>query len=422
MKADQGPAIQCIAIGSELLSADRLDTNTHEIQGMLLEAGLRVRRCALVDDDAGEIARAVKTAAASSDAVICTGGLGPTADDVTREGVADAAGVPLVEDAAALADIEAFFRTRGRGIAASNRRQALIPEGGEKLTNPLGTAPGFVKAVRGTPVYCLPGVPSEMRALMKDGVVPRLLSGLAARPARIVQARVHIAGITESSVNDQIEEVLSTPGLLVSIMAHQSTITIKLTAEGEGAQALVDASKKKLGSIFGDRIFSEGEVQRMEEVVGKLLIERGITLGLAESCTGGLAGHLMTDVPGISAVFLEGAVAYSVEAKKRTLKVPEKVIEEHGQVSREVAKAMAKGIAERAGARAGIGITGIAGPGGGTVEKPVGTVHMAVFLDGELRDRKYVFGGDRDMIKMRSARLALDLLRRAVLGLPDQRT
>jgi nicotinamide-nucleotide amidase len=417
MKASKRPVVHCIAIGSELLSADRLDTNSQEIQRILLDAGIRVGRCSVVDDDVRQIAVEVKAAVESAELVICTGGLGPTTDDVTREAVAEAAGVPLVEDPKALADIEAFFRTRGRRIAASNRRQALVPEGGEVLSNPLGTAPGFVKSVEGKPVFCLPGVPAEMRALMREAVVPRLVAAAGSLQVEIAQARVHIAGITESSVNDQIQEILSAPELRVGITAHQSIITIELSAEGEGAADRVEGVKQKLYAIFGDRIFSEGATDKVEDVVGRLLIEQGITLALAESCTGGLVGHLMTDVAGISSVFLEGVVAYSVEAKMRTLKVPEDVIQKHGQVSREVAGAMAQGVAERAGARAGIGITGIAGPGGGTPEKPVGTVHMAVFLDGKIRDKKYVLGGDRDMIKMRSARLALDLLRRTVLGL-----
>jgi nicotinamide-nucleotide amidase len=370
----------------------------------------------VIGDRADRIAAEVRAATEEADFVIVTGGLGPTEDDVTRRGVAAAGDVPLVEDRAALKQIERFFQRRNREMSESNRGQALIPQGGGLFPNPIGTAPGFELIINGHPVFCLPGVPEEMRLLMKKYVLPRLSDGKGRKQARPARVRLHLAGITESSVNEQIKGLASLADLKVGITVHHSVITIQVSARDDGGAGRLEAAREDLRKIFGNRIFGEGTDNRIEEAVGRLLIEKGITFALAESCTGGLLGHMMTSVPGISDVFLEGTVAYSVDAKMRTLAVPEKLLQEHGQVSSQVARAMAQGAAERAGARAGIGITGIAGPGGGTPEKPVGTVHMAVFLDGALWDRRYMFGGDRNMIKRRSATLALDLLRRAVLG------
>jgi nicotinamide-nucleotide amidase len=406
-----------IAVGSELLSGDRLETNAREIQEMLLDLGLRVGRCVVVGDDREEIASILRASADAADFIIATGGLGPTVDDVTREGAAGAAGVELVENSRALAEIEAFFRDRGREMKASNRRQALVPEGGEVFANPLGTAPGFMVRVKGKPVYCLPGVPAEMRGMMKKNVLPLIRDRLGTRRSNLVQSKVFLIGLTESSVNDRIMDLLQGKDPRCGITVTDSVITIRLLSSGPNAGAALERAKKRLRETFGDRIFAEDGEGRLEEVVGRLLIEQGVTLALAESCTGGLLSHMITGVPGISAVYVQGLVTYAGEAKTRLLGVAEELMIQEGQVSREVAEAMARGAAGRAGTRAGIGITGIAGPGGGTKEKPVGLVHMAVWLDGKVKAREYRFSGDRGMIKRRAAHLALDLLRRCILGL-----
>lgn len=408
------PGVHLIAIGAELLSGDRLETNAHELQRMLLDAGFVTARDVVVGDDVEEIAAVVKTAAVEADVVIATGGLGPTVDDMTREAVASAAGVGLREDPRALADIEGFFEKLGREMKSSNRRQALVPEGGEVLPNPIGTAPAFRIDLEGTPVYCLPGVPQEMRVLMKEAVLPLLKKEFSNRVAVFARAKVHVMGLTESSANDRIKDLLEAADPRAGITVENSVITVSLVSD---SAEKVERARQQVLKAFGNRIIGEDGDRRIEQVVGKLLIEQGITLALAESCTGGYVGHLMTSVPGISEVFLEGAVTYSGEAKTRTLGVSGSLMEEHGQVSAEVARAMAEGAARRAGARAALGITGIAGPGGGTPEKPVGRVHMAAFFDGKVRDRMYTFTGDRKMVKLRSGHLALDLLRRTILGL-----
>jgi nicotinamide-nucleotide amidase len=417
MSSKHGPLGCVISVGAELLSADRLETNSHEIQKLLLQEGFRITRSAVVDDRVEDVSLAIGSALEGADFIIITGGLGPTVDDVTRQGVADAAGVSLREDPKALADIQFFFKRMGREMKPSNRRQALIPEGGEVLPNPIGTAPAFVIYIKGKPVYSLPGVPSEMRLLMKQAVVPHLTKKVNPKRSSLVRTKVHLIGLTESSVNDQIEDLLMSKDPRVNITVHHAVITLTLTSEGSEARNAIEGAKKHLQETFRDKIFGVGEGVRLEETVGKLLIERGITVALAESCTGGLIGHLLTSVPGISTVFLEGVVAYSGEAKVRSLDVPESLLEKYGQVSREVAEAMARGAAIRAGAKAGLGITGIAGPGGGTHEKPVGLVHMAVYLNGRIRVKEYRFSGTRNQIKKRSANLALDLLRRSVLDL-----
>ena len=417
MQEERNPQVHVIAIGAELLSADRLDTNSHEIQEFLLELGLKVERSVVVGDDALAIASVIRESAKSAGVIITTGGLGPTEDDVTREGVAEAAGVPLHEDPGALAVLERFFRERGRELKTSNRRQALIPGGGKVLPNPMGTAPAFMISVQGASVFCLPGVPAEMRHLMKEAVLPALKETLGERKGLPIRAKVVLIGLTESTVNDRIKDLLDGEDPRTGITVTDSVITISLVSEGAKAKESIEGAKRRLHERFGDRIFAEDGETRLEEVVGKLLIDREITFALAESCTGGLVSHMITQVPGISAVFIQGAVTYSGEAKTRMLGVPEELMVRHGQVSREVAEAMAMGAAERAGARAGIGITGIAGPDGGTPDKPVGLVHMAVCLDGRVREKEYRFSGDRGMIKSRAAHLALDLLRRSILGL-----
>jgi nicotinamide-nucleotide amidase len=409
--------VHVIAIGDELLSAGRLDTNSHEIQDYLLEIGLKVGQSHVVADDVEEIKSVLLASAKKAGFIITSGGLGPTEDDVTRAGVASAAGVALREDPTAFADIERFFRERGRALKESNRRQALIPEGGAVIPNPMGTAPAFTIPLQGTPIYCLPGVPAEMRHLMKESVVPMLKEALGEGQGTLVRSKVFLIGLTESSVNDRIKDLLEGSDPRVGITVTDSVISIRLVSEGPQARGSVDRAKQRLREIFGDRIFAEEGEGKLENVVGNLLIDRGITIALAESCTGGLLSHLITQVPGISGVYIQGAVTYAGEAKTRLLGLSEALMAEHGQVSREVAEAMARGAADRAGTRAGIGITGIAGPGGGTKAKPVGLVHMAVCLDGRIRSREYRFSGDREMIKSRAAHLALELLRRSILGL-----
>lgn len=409
------PNVHLIAIGAELLSADRLETNSHEIQAQLMENGFRVGRCVVVDDRVEEITRVIRTASEEADFIITTGGLGPTEDDVTREAAAKAAGVPLEENAEALADIEQFFRVRNRDFSASNRRQALIPKGATLLRNPIGTAPSFRVKVNAATLFCLPGVPSEMRELIKKEVLPCMLQGRDPSLSRTVIATVHLCGLTESSANDQIRDILQAKDPRAGITVHSSVITLKLTSRSPDAESLVEKTKRRLYDIFGDIIFGEGDDNRIENATGRLLIDKGISFATAESCTGGLIGHLLTSVPGISQVFMEGAITYSGDVKARTLGVPQEMMESHGQVSREVAEAMALGIAKRAGTRAGLGITGIAGPTGGTPEKPVGRVHMAAALDGRATAKEYTFSGNRDQIKARSARLALNLLRRVIL-------
>lgn len=409
--------VSLVAVGAELLSADRLETNCHEIQGLLLDWGVQVVRAAVVDDDLEAIAAEIRTAAGQADFVITTGGLGPTEDDVTREGAAGAAGVELKEHKKALAGIEEYFNRLGREMTASNRRQALIPKGAEVLPNLAGTAPAFKVSVEGTPVFCLPGPPVEMRKLMNEAVIPRILDAAGDGTSEWIRGKVHIVGLTESAVNDRIEDLLQAPDPRAGITVSQGVITITLSSSGPDAAERVTEAKEYLRNTFGDRILSEDGSNRIEDVVGKLLIERGITFSLAESCTGGLVGHLLTEVPGISDVFLEGVVVYSGEAKERALGIPKHILKQHGEVSEETAEAMAQGAAIRSGARATLAITGIAGPGGGTPEKPVGLVYMATFFDGKVRTKEYRLGGQRTQIKMRAAVLALELLRRTVLGL-----
>jgi len=427
-KTSQTPDIEICTIGEELLCGDRVDTNSSEIQAMLLRSGLRTRRCTVVGDEIDAIAVIVREGARRAAAFIVTGGLGPTEDDVTREALAVAANAPLEEDPAALAGLEAFFRKVGRPILPGNRRQALIPRGAEVMPNPVGTAPGFVIKIGKCWVFCLPGVPSEMRAMMTDCVRPRLEVFFPDVP-RVVRHSVHLVGVPESVVNQRLLALMeSSADLQVGMTAHQGVVTIKLTsfAPDPVGRAAVDAGTRYVRREFGDRVLGEGEGFSLAQAVVELLIERNITLATAESCTGGLVGFLVTQVPGASRIYLEGAVTYASEAKVRTLGVPRELLAAHGEVSAEVAQAMAQGAAERAGCRAAVvgcraavAITGIAGPGGGTPEKPVGLVYIAAHLDGRTVHRRLQLVGGREVVRRRSAMAALDLLRRMVLGVDE---
>jgi nicotinamide-nucleotide amidase len=408
-----------LAVGSELLGTDRLDTNSLKLTGLLARHGVELRRKAVIGDSEEEVAAEIRTLLGRVDLVLITGGLGPTADDVTREAVADALGRSLHQDDEVLASLERRFQALGWKMPEVNRRQAQVVDGAEVLTNPRGTAPGLRLESGGCTLFLFPGVPMELEGLMASELEPWLAarSGGGARETAVLK----IAGLPESVVEERIAPAYEEFGReAITILAGVGEIRLQATAEGPEPErrARLQAMVARLGELAGDAVYTTREEDTLESVVGGLLRAAGATLTAAESCTGGLLSQRVTSVAGSSDYFLGAAVTYSNELKTRLVGVPAAMIAEHGAVSEPVARAMAEGVRRNLGSDWGVGITGVAGPGGGTPEKPVGTVHVAVAgpRDGEVEHRRLRLPGDRDRVRQFSAQIALEMLRRRLLA------
>jgi nicotinamide-nucleotide amidase len=408
-----------LAVGSELLGTDRLDTNSLKLTGLLARYGVELRRKAVIGDSEEEIASELRTLVERVDLVLVTGGLGPTADDVTREAVAAALGRSLHQDDEVLASLEQRFAALGWRMPDVNRRQAQVVEGAEVLTNPRGSAPGLRLESGGCTLFLFPGVPNEMEGLMASELEPWLAvrSGGVARETAVLK----IAGLPESVVEERIAPAYDEFGReAITILASVGEIRLQATAEGPEPErrARLTAMVARLAELAGDAVYTTHDTDTLESVVGDLLRAAGTTLTAAESCTGGLLSQRVTSVAGSSDYFLGGAVTYSNELKTQLVGVPAALIAEHGAVSEPVARAMAEGVRTHLGSDWGVGITGVAGPGGGSPEKPVGTVHIAVAgpKDGEVEHRRLRLPGDRERIRMFSAQIALEMLRRRLLA------
>ena len=407
---------EIIAIGSELLAPDRTDTNSLWLTEQLNRLGIEVKLKTIVGDDDARLEEAIKDATRRSKVVITTGGLGPTEDDITRKITARALGRRLLLDEAVLAEIKQRFQGFGVAMPERHSRQAMVIEDAEVLPNPNGTAPGMFIDHNGTAIVLLPGPPREMKPMFENHVVPKI-AGRAGN-IRVVRRMLRVAGMGESAVDEKIAPVYTQyDNPQTTILFNQSEIEIHLTARGrteEEANALLDRVVLQLEQRLGNSIFSfAGET--MEEVVGLKLSVGGYTLAVAESCTGGLLAERLTNIPGSSKYFIEGVVTYANEAKTRSLGVEPILLLEHGAVSAAVAEAMAEGIRRRAETDFGLSITGIAGPGGGTEEKPVGTVFIALASEVGTEHRKLKLPGDRHLIRWRASQAALDLLRRRLI-------
>lgn len=395
-----------LAVGSELLRTARVDTNSLFVAARLLACGVEMVEKRCVGDDLEAIAAATLELLSRVDLLVVSGGLGPTADDVTREGVAAALERKLHLNEELLAELAERYRRLGRSIPSIATRMAYLLEGAEVLPNPRGTAPGQWLSVGSKAVVLLPGVPEELETIFALHVVPRVQG----RPLSVRTLKV--AGRFESEVEQRVSHLYTRFGReKVTILAGRGTVELVLYAEGA---AELEAMDHAFSEVLGADIFGRDEAT-LPQVVLDALKSRGWMLATAESCTGGLVGSLLTQVPGASEAYLGGVVAYANSVKARVLGVPEELIAVRGAVSREVAEAMALG-ACRLGAQCGLAITGIAGPAGGTPEKPVGTVHLAVATPTQLEHRQFRFGGSRHTIREFSANFALDLLRRVLLG------
>ncbi len=407
---------EIIAVGSELLTPFRTDTNSLWLTDKLNTVGVEVKLKTIVGDDDARLEETIRDALKRSGIVVLTGGLGPTEDDITRKIAARALGRRLLLDEKVLDDIRAKFLRWGRKMPEINARQAMVMEAAEVLPNPNGSAPGMYLEHDGRVVVLLPGPPREMKPMFEGLVLPRLAERSGG--VRVVRRVMRVAGLGESAVDERIAPVYTQyKNPQTTILFNNSEIEIHLTAQGKTeaeAELLLDGLAGQIEERLGDSIFAfRGE--KMEEVVGLRLAVGGFTLATAESCTGGLIAHRLTEVPGSSTYFMEGLVTYSNEAKMRLLGVPAELIEAHGAVSAEVAEAMAVGAKRRGETDFGLAVTGVAGPGGGTEEKPVGLVYVALADDAHTEHKRLMLPGDRYLIRWRASQFALDLLRRRLI-------
>jgi nicotinamide-nucleotide amidase len=410
---------EIIAVGSELLTPFRTDTNSLTITATLNEIGIDVTAKVIAGDRRDDLAALVRQSLQRVDLLVLTGGLGPTDDDVTREAVSEALRVPLEEHESIVAAIEARFAARGLQMPAVNRKQAQVLHGAVILPNANGTAPGQWLEHEGKALLLLPGPPREMRPMLALVMAERLAP--LAGDARIRRRVLKIAGRTESHVEQMAQPVYSawaawTPPVSTTILAAPGQIELHLSVRASNqreGEATLDRAVAELERVLGDDIYST-DGRPLEQVVGDLLRGRGWRIATAESCTGGLVASRLTDIAGSSDYVERGFVCYSNRAKSELLGVPEDVIRGHGAVSEPVGLAMASGARERAGVEIAVGITGIAGPAGGTEQKPVGTVVVAVAGPSGARARTFRFPGDREQVKFQASQAALNMLRKAL--------
>jgi nicotinamide-nucleotide amidase len=407
---------EIIAIGSELLTPYRLDTNSLFLTDGLNQVGIRVVHKAVVGDSLDDMRASFRQALDRADLIVACGGLGPTDDDRTREAVADLLGRKLELNEEVLRHIQELFRRFGRVMPEINRRQAMVPEGATVIPNPRGSAPGLWIEASGHIVILLPGVPSELRAMFDQEVRPRLTR--LGHDERLFTRDLRITGLPESEVEQRVSPLYALyPDTETTILASPPGIQLHprvWSRDPAKANQILDEMVKRMALALGEHLYStEGEA--MEEVVARVLTENRATIAVAESCTGGLLAERLTNIPGSSSYFLGGIVCYSNELKSALVDVPAELIESKGAVSPEVALALADGIRKRTGATIGVGVTGIAGPGGGTPEKPVGLVHIGIADERGPRERRFQFPGDRERIRMHASQTALDSVRRYFL-------
>jgi nicotinamide-nucleotide amidase len=406
---------EIISIGSELVCGQSLDTNSQWLSRELSDLGISVALHTTLGDTLDDDVAAFRAACERADLALVTGGLGPTQDDLTREALALCAGAKLVEHPESLAAIAAMFARRNRVMTERNRTQAFFPEGAAPLPNPVGTAPGIWMKIGRATFACLPGVPSEMKLMFRDQVVPRLRQdGFVDRI--IVHRKINLFGKGEAEIEAQALD-LTARGRVpeVGITAHEATISFRITASAatvDEAMRMIEPTAQLIYERFGNLVLGEGSVDVPDALFAELA-RTGATMATAESCTGGLIAHMITALPGVSPYYLGGAVSYANEAKAELLQVPRALIESHGAVSPEVAAAMAEGVRKRLGADFGLSTTGVAGPDGGSPEKPVGLVYLGLSTTLGTQTRRIDIGADqpRAIIQHRASKAAINWAR-----------
>lgn len=412
--------IEVVTIGDELLLGYTIDTNAAHLARTLAAEGVEISRRTTVGDRAEEIAAAVREGLDRAGAVITTGGLGPTSDDLTKTSIAALFGRDMVLDEEHLEWMrERFVRLFQRPMPEANRQQAMLPTGARKLRNNHGSAPGiWLDDERGRWVAMLPGVPREMRGMLADTLVPLIRERLG-DARRVVRSRtLRTTGLGESFIADRVASIDGGVGQAgLAYLPNAEGTDLRLTvrnATPEDADRWLAESAERLRSVVGDAVYGEDGAD-LASVVLDLCRERRLTIAVAESCTGGLLGARLTAIPGSSDVVLGGVIAYANALKTSLLGVPQTVLAEHGAVSEPVVRAMATGARATTGASIGIGITGIAGPGGGSEEKPVGTVWIAIDVEGTVETRRLRLLGDRPEVRQRAAQAALEMVRRRLV-------
>ncbi|MBL7914119.1 MAG: competence/damage-inducible protein A [Bacteroidia bacterium] len=411
---------EIITIGDELLIGQVIDTNSAWMATRLNEAGIRVKQMTSVSDDPEHITKELKAALNRSAIVLITGGLGPTKDDLTKDTLCRFFNTTLVEDPKVVHDLTVYFKSRGRELTETNRKQAEIPANCTPVYNKNGTAPGMWFDFEGKVIVSMPGVPYEMKAMMDEIVIPKLSSLF--RLPKVSHQTIITTGVGESFLSDLLEpwETRLPPYFKLAYLPSTGMVRLRLSCyqsnDSLEVQLMEEVKKAKL--LIGKYIYGYND-DTPEKIVGKLLIEKNQTLAVAESCTGGYISHLITSVPGSSTYYIGSTISYANEVKTRFLGVSQEVIADKGAVSEEVAKAMAEGVRSTLGSTWALSTTGIAGPGGGTADKPVGTVWIGLAGPNVLIAKKFQFGNDRLRNIQITAISAFTMLRKEILGLPD---
>lgn len=416
---------EIICVGTELLLGQTINTDAAYIARELSGIGINLLYTTVVGDNPARLRKTLELAYSRSDLIITTGGLGPTEDDLTKETIAESAGRALVLDPIALSMIEEYFSTRPYAASENQKKQALLPEGCTPFENHHGTAPGCAFVTDGgKTVIMLPGPPSELVPMLTESAIPYLLK---LENAIIYSRNIHVFGRGEGAVAQMISDYVNLENPTVATYAKDGEMFVRVTAKAaskDEAELLCAPIVKKIEAIIGDCVYTD-RYESLEELVVSLLSERGLKLAAAESCTGGLLGKRITDIPGASAVFETGVVSYANSAKEKLLGVRAETLARFGAVSSETAREMAEGVRKLGGSDLGIGITGIAGPGGGSAEKPVGLVYIALSDGEKVYVHRQAGGGARarrEMVRIRAASYALDMVRRYLTGiLPENK-
>jgi nicotinamide-nucleotide amidase len=411
-----------LSTGDEITSGKIVDTNSNYLADKLHEIGVDLVGVITVGDVANRLEWAWRTAIQLADVVISTGGIGPTADDLTTETIARVAGRKLVRDQESVDHMRRLFATASRPMPENNLKQADFPEGAEVIPNPLGTAPGFhlpvVDGDRVSHLIVMPGVPSEMKPMMENWVIPWIRQNRGTD--KVFAVRIfQTFGISESGLDEAVSGLIKPEEARVAFRASFPQISLRITVEGAPGEAerKLESLCERVRTKISNFLFAEGDTS-MEEVVARLMTERGLKLAVAESCTGGLIGHRLTNVPGSSKFFEGDLVTYSNDLKMGVLGVSAQTLKQFGAVSEECVREMAAGARKRTGADVAIATSGIAGPDGGTPERPVGTVCVALDSDNARASRRYQLRGTREWVKLLTSQIALDWLRRFALELP----
>lgn len=406
---------EIIAVGTEVILGDILNSNSQYLAKELANLGIDVYYHEAVGDNKERILDCFKRSLDRSDIIITTGGLGPTKDDMTKELAAEFFDMDMCLHEESLQKIKDYFKKMGREFVKSNEKQAYFPKEAIILDNDNGTAPGAIFEKDDKTIIVLPGPPKEMEPMFQNHVRKYLEKRTG---DTIVSEVLRVFGIGESSAEKKLQDLIDNgKNPTIAPYAKEGEVIFRITAKAENeeeARKLIKPLKDEVCNRLGDAVYNTGEIT-LQDTVSKMLVDKDMTIGVSESCTGGLLSSKLIEYPGISKVFLEGAVTYSNDAKMRTLNVKKETLEKFGAVSHETAREMAEGIAKRTGARIGVSTTGIAGPTGGTEDKPVGLVYFGIYVDGEVKSYKHIFTGDRNSVRNRASMTALDIIRKSLL-------